>query len=134
MGTPPPTCAGLDAGLSKSVPAAGAGVCGAFFATDAASGDIAEVPSLPLPEQPITVARDITKNAALTTGAPSSGSAEVVCWNECGGIEHTTKEGALEDEKAILAKFPFTEEELQKALEIMKKKAADDQTKCAKKT
>lgn len=92
MGTPPPTCAGLDAGLSKSVPAAGAGVCGAFFAADAASGDIAEVPSLPLPEQPITVARDITKNAALTTGAPSSGSAEVVCWNECGGIEHTTKE------------------------------------------
>ena len=39
---------------------------------------------------------------------------------------------ALEEEKAMLAKFPFTEEELQKALEIMKKKAADDQAKAAK--
>lgn len=36
---------------------------------------------------------------------------------------------ALEEEKAILAKFPFTEEELQKALEIMKKKAVDAQMK-----
>ena len=36
---------------------------------------------------------------------------------------------ALEEEKAILAKFPFTEEELQKALEILKKKAADDLAK-----
>ena len=40
---------------------------------------------------------------------------------------------ALEEEKAMLAKFPFTEEELQKALEIMKKKAAEDQAKAAKK-
>jgi hypothetical protein len=40
---------------------------------------------------------------------------------------------ALEDEKAVIAKFPFTEEELQKALEIMKKKAADDQAKAAAK-
>ena len=40
---------------------------------------------------------------------------------------------ALEAERAILGKFPFTEEELQKALEIMKKKAADDQAKAAKK-
>ncbi len=40
---------------------------------------------------------------------------------------------ALDEEKALLAKFPFTEEELQKALEIMKKKAADDQAKAAKK-
>ena len=40
---------------------------------------------------------------------------------------------ALEEEKAMIAKFPFTEEELQKALEIMKKKAADDQAKAAKK-
>ncbi|MDB4944924.1 MAG: hypothetical protein JWP97_4458 [Labilithrix sp.] len=31
---------------------------------------------------------------------------------------------ALEDEKATIARFPFTEEELEKALEIMKKKAA----------
>jgi tetratricopeptide (TPR) repeat protein len=40
---------------------------------------------------------------------------------------------ALEEEKAMIGKFPFTEEELQKALEIMKKKAADDQAKAAKK-
>ena len=40
---------------------------------------------------------------------------------------------ALDEEKALLAKFPFTEEELQKALEIMKRKAADDQAKAAKK-
>lgn len=39
---------------------------------------------------------------------------------------------ALEEEKAMISKFPFTEEELQKALEIMKKKAADDQAKAAK--
>jgi tetratricopeptide (TPR) repeat protein len=41
---------------------------------------------------------------------------------------------ALEDEKAVLATFPFTEEEIQKALEIMKKKAADDAAKAAAKT
>ena len=40
---------------------------------------------------------------------------------------------ALEAERQILAKFPFTEEELQKALEIMKKKAAGDQAKAANK-
>jgi tetratricopeptide (TPR) repeat protein len=40
---------------------------------------------------------------------------------------------ALEEEKAMIAKFPFTEEELQKALEIMKKKAADDLAKASKK-
>ena len=40
---------------------------------------------------------------------------------------------ALEGERQILAKFPFTEEELQKALEIMKKKAAGEQAKAAKK-
>jgi tetratricopeptide (TPR) repeat protein len=40
---------------------------------------------------------------------------------------------ALEEEKAMIAKFPFTEEELQKALEIMKKKAEGDQAKAAKK-
>ncbi|MBX3192539.1 MAG: tetratricopeptide repeat protein [Labilithrix sp.] len=42
-------------------------------------------------------------------------------------------ERALEEEKAVIAKFPFTEEELQKALEIMKKRAADDQAKANKK-
>lgn len=39
---------------------------------------------------------------------------------------------ALEEEKAMIAKFPFTEEELAKALEIMKKKAEGDQAKAAK--
>ena len=38
-------------------------------------------------------------------------------------------EKSLEEEKATLAKMPFTEEELQKALEIMKKKAQDEQAK-----
>lgn len=38
---------------------------------------------------------------------------------------------ALEEEKAVLEKFPFTEEELQKALELLKKKAARDQAKAA---
>ena len=33
---------------------------------------------------------------------------------------------ALEEEKAMIKKFPFTEETLEKTLEIMKKKAADD--------
>jgi hypothetical protein len=42
-------------------------------------------------------------------------------------------ETALEDEKATIKKMPFTEEELEKALAIMKKKAADDQEKAAKK-
>jgi tetratricopeptide (TPR) repeat protein len=39
---------------------------------------------------------------------------------------------ALDDEKAVLARFPFTEEELNKALAIMKKKAADGQARAAK--
>jgi tetratricopeptide (TPR) repeat protein len=38
-------------------------------------------------------------------------------------------EKALEDERATIKTFPFSEEELAKALEIMKKKAADDQAK-----
>jgi len=38
---------------------------------------------------------------------------------------------ALEEEKAALAKLPFTEETLEKTLEIMKKKAADDAAKAA---
>jgi tetratricopeptide (TPR) repeat protein len=38
---------------------------------------------------------------------------------------------ALEDERAVIAKFPFTEEELEKALELMKKKAADDLAKAS---
>lgn len=43
-------------------------------------------------------------------------------------------ETALEDEKATIKKMPFTEEELEKALAIMKKKAVDDAEKAAKKS
>jgi tetratricopeptide (TPR) repeat protein len=39
---------------------------------------------------------------------------------------------ALEEEKATIKRFPFTEETLEKTLEIMKKKAADDAAKAAK--
>lgn len=42
-------------------------------------------------------------------------------------------EKALEEEKAMIKKMPFTEEELEKALAIMKKKAIDDAEKAAKK-
>ena len=42
-------------------------------------------------------------------------------------------EKALEDEKAQIATFPFTEEELEKALQIMKKKAMADAEKAAAK-
>jgi tetratricopeptide (TPR) repeat protein len=41
-------------------------------------------------------------------------------------------ERSLEEEKATLAKMPFTEEELQKALEIMKKNAQKEQEKAEK--
>ena len=40
---------------------------------------------------------------------------------------------ALDEEKAIIKKFPFTEETLEKTLEIMKKKAADDAAKATAK-
>ncbi len=39
---------------------------------------------------------------------------------------------ALEEEKATLKKLPYTEETLEKTLEIMKKKAADDAAKASK--
>jgi tetratricopeptide (TPR) repeat protein len=40
---------------------------------------------------------------------------------------------ALEEEKATIKRFPFTEETLEKTLEIMKKKAADDAAKATAK-
>lgn len=40
---------------------------------------------------------------------------------------------ALEDEKAAIKRFPFSEETLEKTLEIMKKKAADDAVRAAPK-
>lgn len=39
---------------------------------------------------------------------------------------------ALEEEKATIERFPFTEETLEKTLEIMKKKAADDAVKATR--
>lgn len=50
-------------------------------------------------------------------------------WMQRAETLKTEMDKALEEEKVILAKFPFTEEELQKALEIMKKKADGTGTK-----
>jgi tetratricopeptide (TPR) repeat protein len=44
-------------------------------------------------------------------------------WMQRAETLKTEMDTALEEEKAMIAKFPFTEEELAKALEIMKKKA-----------
>ena len=54
-------------------------------------------------------------------------------WMKRAEVLKVEMDKALEDEKAVIAKFPFTEEELQKALEIMKKKAADDLAKASAK-
>jgi tetratricopeptide (TPR) repeat protein len=54
-------------------------------------------------------------------------------WMKRAEILKAEMDKALEDEKAVIAKFPYTEVELEKALEIMKKKAADDQAKAAAK-
>ena len=54
-------------------------------------------------------------------------------WMKRAEILKAEMDKALEDEKAVIAKFPYTEVELEKALEIMKKKAADDQAKAASK-
>jgi tetratricopeptide (TPR) repeat protein len=54
-------------------------------------------------------------------------------WMKRAEILKVEMDQALDEEKAMIAKFPFTDEELQKALEIMKKKAEGDQTKAAKK-
>ena len=40
---------------------------------------------------------------------------------------------ALDEEKAQIAKLPFTEAELQAALDVLKKKTEDDQAKAARK-
>lgn len=50
-------------------------------------------------------------------------------WMKRADASKAEMEKALEEEHAMIKKFPFTEEELQKALEIMKKKAQDDQAK-----
>jgi hypothetical protein len=42
-------------------------------------------------------------------------------------------EKALEDERAAIKRMPFTEEELEKALVIMKKKAVEDAEKAQQK-
>ncbi len=64
----------------------------------------------------------------------SHGQVQVAsAWMKRAEAAKADMEKALEDEKATLAKFPFTEDELQKALDIMKKKAIEDQEKAAKK-
>jgi tetratricopeptide (TPR) repeat protein len=50
-------------------------------------------------------------------------------WMKRAEAAKTEMEKSLEEEKATLAKMPFTEEELQKALEIMKKNALKEQEK-----
>jgi tetratricopeptide (TPR) repeat protein len=52
-------------------------------------------------------------------------------WMKRAEASKAEMERALEEEHAMIKKFPFTEEELQKALEIMKKKGAEDQAKAA---
>ncbi|HVJ94822.1 MAG TPA: tetratricopeptide repeat protein, partial [Labilithrix sp.] len=50
-------------------------------------------------------------------------------WMKRASSAKSDMERALEEEKAIIQKFPFTEETLEKTLEIMKKKAAADAEK-----
>jgi tetratricopeptide (TPR) repeat protein len=54
-------------------------------------------------------------------------------WMKRAEVLKVEMDQALEDERGVIAKFPFTEEELQKALEIMKKKAAADLAKASSK-
>src|SRR5690606_34416453 len=56
------------------------------------------------------------------TGAASS-------WMKRAEAAKAEMEAALEEEKAILRTFPFSEETLEKTLEIMKRKAAEDAAK-----
>ena len=44
-------------------------------------------------------------------------------WVDRGREQKASLEASLAEEKAMLAKFPFTEEELEKALKIMQEKA-----------
>lgn len=50
-------------------------------------------------------------------------------WMKRAEASKAEMEKALEDEQATIKSFPFTEEELEKALEIMKKKAQEEQAK-----
>lgn len=61
------------------------------------------------------------------TGAASA-------WMKRAAAAKAEMQKALEEERAQIAKFPFTEAELEKALEIMKKKAAADAAKAMKPT
>lgn len=58
------------------------------------------------------------------TGAASA-------WMERAEAAKAEMEAALEEEKAILSTFPFSEETLERALELMKQKAAEDAAKAA---
>jgi predicted RecB family nuclease len=50
-------------------------------------------------------------------------------WTKRAEAAKAEMEQALEEEKAILKTFPYTEETLEKTLEIMKKKMVDDAAK-----
>jgi hypothetical protein len=63
----------------------------------------------------------------LDLGANHAGVAPA--WMKRAEAAKAEMEQALEEEKAILKTFPYSEEILEKTLEIMKKKAADDAAK-----
>jgi hypothetical protein len=54
-------------------------------------------------------------------------------WMKRAEAAKTEMDRALEEERRAIKKFPFTEETLEKTLEIMKKKAADDAAKATSK-
>lgn len=55
-------------------------------------------------------------------------------WMRRAEVAKIEMEQVLEDEKVKIKSFPFSEETLEKTLEIMKRKAADDATKAIQKT
>jgi tetratricopeptide (TPR) repeat protein len=65
---------------------------------------------------------------ARETGTPLASA-----WMKRAEAAKADMERAIEDEKAVIAKYPYTEEEVQKALEILKKKMDADAAKGAKK-
>jgi hypothetical protein len=56
-----------------------------------------------------------------------------VAWMKRAEEAKADMEQALVEEKAVLATFPYTEETLEKTLEIMKRKMVEDQEKKAAK-
>lgn len=75
---------------------------------------------------------DKARSAAPDAEARGPGAPFASAWMKRADAAKVEMERALEEEQATIEKFPFTEEELQKALEIMKRKAAEDAEKAAK--